>query len=172
MSNRKRIKDIAIEDAHIMFRNFSGEEGQFNRKGDRNFCVFLDNDEAERLEVEGWNIKYLTARDEEEEDQAYVQVSASYTNIPPKIVMISGQGQTLLDESTVGMLDWVDIAYADLIINPYSWEVNGKVGIKAYVKALYVTIEEDEFANKYYDEPAVPTDSLPTSLDINGTHKI
>ena len=152
-------KNIVIENARIGFRNFSGEEGQFNPKGRRNFCVFLDSELGEVLESDGWNIRWLQPRDEDEEEQAYMQVAVSYANIPPKILMITGGGKTMMNDDTIGMMDWAEIENVDLIIRPYNWEVNGKSGVKAYVKSMYITIKEDEFAHKYRDIPV--TDQCP-----------
>ena len=148
-----KVNNIVIENAKIQFRNFGGLEGKFNPKGNRNFCVFLEHESALELEADGWNIKWLDPIDVADDRQGYIQVAVAYSNIPPKIVLISGQGKTVLDESTVDMLDWAELDTVDIIIRPYEWEVNGKAGIKAYVKSLYVTIVEDEFANKYYDIP-------------------
>lgn len=146
-----RVGNITVENARIIFRNFAGKESKFNAKGKRNFCLVIDNEEAEQLKEEGWNIKYLKPRDPDEEPQAYVQVSVEYGNFPPNIWLIAGNKKTKLDEETVASLDYAEIENIDLIIRPYTWEVNGKGGIKAYVKNMYVTIVENEFEKKYKD---------------------
>ena len=154
----KKTNNIMIEDARLIFKNFSGEESKFNRAGNKNFCVVLDHDMAEDLAAEGWNIKFLRPREDGEEPTPYLQVTVAYGNIPPKVIMIAGRNKTPLDSVSIGTLDYAEIANVDLVIRPYNWEVNGKQGIKAYLKTMYVEIEQDAFASKYDfdDDEEVP----------------
>lgn len=145
----KRIDNIVVENARLIFKNFAGEESKFNRAGNRNFCVILDGDSAEDLRQMGWNVKALRPREDEDEPTYYLQVTVAFGNFPPKVIMISGKTKTVLDEESIDILDYAEIANVDLIIRPYHWEVNGKEGIKAYLKTMYVTIEQDVFAGKY-----------------------
>lgn len=146
----ERINDIVIENAHIIFRNFSGEESKFNREGNRNFCVVIDDPEqAQLLAEDGWNVKILRPREEGDEPTHYIQVTVSYANVPPHVMLITSHNKTILDDESIGTLDFADFKNVDLIIRPYAWEVNKKTGVKAYLKSMYVTINEDTLAEKY-----------------------
>lgn len=148
---------VLMEGVRIIFRNFAGKEGQYNREGDRNFAVLLDEATAQAMDTDGWNVKWLKPRSEEEGDtpQPYLPISVNFKGRPPRVVVVTTRGRTTLDESQVEMLDWADIVNVDLIVRPYEWTVNGKSGIKAYLQALYATIEEDPLERKYNEmDPA------------------
>lgn len=150
---------VVMENVRIVFRNFAGKEGMYNREGDRSFSVLLDDDVANAMAEDGWNVKWLNPREEGDPPQAYLTVAVNYKGRPPRVVMVTSRGRTPLDESEIEVLDWVDIANVDLIVRPYEWAVNGKTGIKAYLKSIFVTIHEDALELKYADLDQLPSRS-------------
>lgn len=142
-------KTFMVEDAQLIFRNFAGKEGQFNREGDRNFSVILTPEAAEEMIKDGWNVRYLQAREEGDEETPYIMIAVSFKIRPPRVVMLTSRARTNLDEFTVEVLDWANIEKADLICRAYNWVVGDKHGVKAYLQSLFVTIEEDYLERKY-----------------------
>jgi len=142
-------KTFMVEDARLIFRNFAGKEGQYNREGDRNFAVVLDPETAAAMLEDGWNVRYLQAREEGDEETPYISVAVNFNNRPPRVMMITSSSRVTLDEASVEVLDWADLKVVDLIARGYEWSVNGKTGIKAYLQSLFATIEEDALEKKY-----------------------
>lgn len=155
--------NIVIEGAKIKFPNFSGKEDHYNPLGGRrSFCVILEDESVvQNLIDDGWNVRYLASRDDPEDKVPYLSVAVNFANMPPKVVMLTSNGKVVLSEDTIGQLDYADIENADVVIRPYNWTVNGKTGVKAYLKTLYVTLNIDEFETKYADISESHDENLP-----------
>lgn len=149
----KKIGNITIEDARLIHRNFSGTQTQFNPQGNRNFSVVLNPDIAQELMADGWNVKVRQPKDEQDEPFYYLPVAVRFDPIAPNIFMVTSRGKTRLDESNVNLLDAAIIRNADLKIHPRVWEGTAGRGVKAYLRTLYATIEEDELDLKYGEIP-------------------
>lgn len=146
------IKNIVIEDARIIFRNFSGKSSQFNPTGKRSFALVLTQEEGNRFSEEGWNVKYLRPKEPGDEPTPYINVNVKFSKDnperDPEVYLVTGHKKTLLNSDTIGTLDFADITNTDVIVCPYRWNMNGREGVTAYLKKMYVTIEED-FGGKY-----------------------
>lgn len=149
------LKNLKIENARIIFRNFRGEAGVYNNAGNRNFCLVLDPDTALTLNNDGWNVKWPKVEDRD----PYLPVSVRYGVSPtldPKIFVRNSPNDQFVSytENMVGNLDNAEIETIDLVVRPREWESrDGKTGVKAYLKSMYVTLMQDEFYGKYF-----PTD--------------
>lgn len=155
-------KDLVLPETRLIYRNFAGRKDKFNKNGNREFGAVIPTDLADQLVEEGWLVKCTPPRNEGDDPLCFLRVSLRFDIMPPKIYMVTSRGKTRLDEDTVGLLDDADILNSDLIVRPYNWEVDGETGTKAYVKSLWVTIDETPFDIKYADLPEAGAPEIET----------
>lgn len=161
MSNEERrvTRNIRIAGAKILFPNFEGKADNYNKEGDRSFCVIIPPDKIEQVLEDGWNVKYLKPREDDPEQISipYLSVKVRFNPYPPIAEKIQYGRRVKLDEDTIGQLDWLRFENVDLVISPYNYSAmrNRPAGVSAYLKAIYVTVEEDEFGRKYANIPYV-----------------
>lgn len=148
MARRK----LTIMNAKMLYLNFRGLERGKNRVGDRNFCVYIDPNDAQAMADDGWNVKYQINKTDPSDQKPFISVAVSYSHIPPKVYIRNDgdRNETLLDEESVGLIDTAEIVGADVRINPRFWtDDRGNTRIKAYLDELHVTIYADEMDAKY-----------------------
>lgn len=157
MASKDRLPLVTLRNAQILpgaWRNFAGAAGPYNQEGKRTFNIKLDEDIALQMQREGFNVKPLRPRDEDDENDGYrIEVDASFKIRPPQVWFISGGQRTLLDEGAIDILDYADIEKATIAINPSPWEVNGKSGIKAYLHKAIIYSREDDLDREMADIP-------------------
>ena len=151
---------LTIKDAKIFSRNFSGRPGTYNDEGERNFCVILDDEIADRLKQDGWNVKYLRPRDDNDEPVPFIQVNVRFNHDPEKkrfpdpiIYIVSSTGKTRLYEDEVTALDYGYFEKWSVSIRPHRWSYGNRAGVKGVLKTLYATISEDEIDLMYSNVP-------------------
>jgi hypothetical protein len=141
---------LQIDDARIIFKNFEGRGDKFNREGDRNFSLLIeDPNTAEALQREGWNVKIKDGRDEDDGPFMRLPVKVKFTDYGPNVYLISGGKRVELDEESIGCLDNIDIESVDMDLRPYDWDVNGRTGRTAYLQSMQVVQRIDRFAARY-----------------------
>ena len=144
---------LQIDDARIIYRNFSGAPSKYNREGDRNFAVIIDDEEiCDALVNEGWNVKIKPPREEGDVPFMFLPVKIKFNDRGPRVYLKTGKNVNKLDEESVCCLDNIDIVSVDLDIRPYDWNVNGKEGRTAYLQSMQVEQEIDRFAERFAEE--------------------
>ena len=145
---------LQIDNARIVYRNFSGEGSKFNREGDRNFAVIIEDEQtANELIEKGWNVKIKPPRDEDDSPFMFLPVKIKFNDRGPTAYLKSGTADPVkLDEESIGCLDEIDILNVELDIRAYDWEVNGKTGRTAYLQSIFVTQEVDRFASRFENQ--------------------
>lgn len=148
---------LEINDARIIWPNFSGRGDRFNREGDRNFHVVIPDQEicdallADKNEYgNSWNVKIKPPREDGDAPFMHMLVKVKFNGRGPNIYLVSGNKQVPLNEDTVSCLDNIDILSVDMDIRPYDDILpNGTSFRAAYLSAMRVYQRVDRFANDF-----------------------
>lgn len=159
MATERRIAPLRIENATLVLKNFSGKGSEYNREGERNFGVLINEEDVEAMLDDGWNVRRFRAKpdDPDQHEQPWLKVKVRFDNYPPIAILIAHGRKIRLTEETIDQLDWTRIGGCDLVISPYSYPARPGIpaGVAAYLKAIYVNVLTDEFEEKYADIPEV-----------------
>ena len=141
---------MQIDDARIIFKNFEGRGDKFNREGDRNFSLLIEDPKtADAMIEKGWNVKIKEGRDPDEGPFMRLPVKVKFTDYGPTVYLNSAGNVVKLNEESIGCLDNIEIETVNMDIRPYDWEVNGKTGRTAYLQSMEVIQRIDRFAARY-----------------------
>lgn len=148
---------LQIDDARIIYRNFSGRGDRFNKEGDRNFSLLIPDQETADLLLgninkygASWNVKIKPPRDADDAPFIHLPVKVRFNNRGPNIYLKTGDVMNKLDEESVSILDDVTIISVDLDIRPYDDVMpNGTPFRSAYLQSMCVTQQVDRFAERY-----------------------
>lgn len=144
---------LQIDDARLVYRNFTGAGSKFNREGDRNFAVVIPDEEVkDALVAEGYNVKIKPPREEDDVPFMYLPVKIKFNDRGPNVYLQSGRAKHRLDDESISCLDDIDILKVDLDVRPYDWEVNGMTGRTAYLQSMHVIQQVDRFAERFAAE--------------------
>ena len=160
---------LQIDDARITYRNFTGAASQYNRKGDKNFALIIDDEDLARALIEdknefgiGWNIKQRPPREEGDSPLYYLPVKIRFNDSGPNVYLKSGDNMVRLDEDSISCLDSTSIEKVDLDIRPYDDKISGKPFRAAYLQGMCVTqrVRLDRFSRPF-DNGGFDPDDVP-----------
>ena len=153
---------LVIDDARIIFRNFEGREEKYNREGERNFHLVIDDQEiADVLAKDGYNVRIKAPREDGDDPFMHLKVKVKFNGYGPRIFLRSGNSRITLDEESASRLDRIDIARIDMDITPHIWVDDDGIKRKtAYLRSMEVVQELDRFTARYMDEMAASDNDI------------
>lgn len=151
------IDDFEQEDANIKwaFSNFDGRQSTFNDEGDHNFTLIIDEEKAHEMIAEGWNVRRMEGREEGDPPEYLLKVKISYRFEAPAVFILKGSRRFRADQADLQDIKRETVKQIDVIVSPKPWVHGRDTGVSAYVKEMYVQINESRFAAKYADYETV-----------------
>ena len=168
--------DFEVEDAVIMFKNFSGKATEVNPNGGkRTFALCLTDDVGNYLSNLGWNVKIKAPKKEGDVPFMYTEIVVNMNSMyPPTVELISTfNGKTTvskLNGDAVSRLDKVWIKTIDIRIHPYKHD-RPPYAYKGYANDIRATQAQDShFGGKYENltyEDQFAEEEAPEEVPLN-----
>jgi hypothetical protein len=146
--------NLRVENAAVIFRNFSGAPTNFNPQGGkRTFSLCLPKEWADILRADGWNVKERQIDDGETIYHTEIVVNEN-SQYPPHLYLLSEfmgkKTLTLLQPEQYKKLDQDMIVNMDLEIHPFEHGRGVAGSKKGYLKNLWATLQSvNDFGGKY-----------------------
>lgn len=151
----------------IKFRNFKGESGKYNKKGERNFVIVIDDVASEKLEALGFYVKHSVKSNGEVENLLKINVNME-SQWPPEFTVYTKKGDRKWGIDEIANLDKANIIGGEVWFNPYqspnsdhktAWLDEMIVAIKDNVNhEKYRAMFEDNDRNDEHLEGRMPWD--------------
>lgn len=159
---------VEFKDCRIIWKNFRGAAGEYNDEGQRSFTLVIpDMETAQRLQEDtnrygvGWNVRIKAPMEEGMDPFITLKVKVRFNESGPNpdIYLESNGVKRMLNADTVECLDHIDIQSVDLRIVPYDTERRGEHYRTAYLDAIYVVQQVDDFRARFdSDREPLPFD--------------
>lgn len=161
MKNNENRGLLTLEGAKIIFKNLEGRPTKFNRHGGvRSFNILFREEDAElaaTLMRDGWNLAPLPNKDDPNAPpKAWrLPVAVDFEHGHPAVYTVTKTAAgklnvTALGVETVAGIDMADIDYCDITVRGSRWvDEGGFRHVKAYLKTMYVNLNDDPLAMKY-----------------------
>lgn len=152
---------LRIDDARIIYKNFSGAKTLYNSEGKRNFAIIIDTQEiADMLDARGWNVHVKPPREEGDLPFMYLKVNVGKVRneVNDRGVWINVKTPTSirrLTEDTVGELDNIMIESASLDIRPNFYDIGGRSGLSGWVSGMTVVQHIDRFMEEFMNSNTI-----------------
>lgn len=155
---RKQIEPLVLKDVKIPMktRNFRGEERlPYNKAGERNFSIIVDPEQVDidELKEKGWNIRQGNPNPEDPDyiPPYFLRVKVKFfpenddrRRMNPKVIVMTHEGEMLMDENSIGDLDSDEIMKCNMTIAGRWSDSATYTGITAYLKKMAVRLCEDD----------------------------
>jgi len=143
-----------LKNCRTVFENFSGRKTRYNKEGDRNFCVRIDDPAiAQELMNDGFYISKLNKLDEDSPDEWKLKISIGYKPTQnndvspkdPKIKEIIGGTPVELTRHSINALDDMRIEKAIVEFNKWNYDKTDPTKFSAWLQRGKFWVIDDWF---------------------------